>query len=571
MPEQSTNRWPRGLELAVLGAALLACLLPFVDKAFHIDDTLFVWAGQHISQHPLDFYGFPVNWYTTWEPMSRVTQNPPAGCYYLALVGSLVGWSEIGLHLAMLLPAWGAVWGTYVLAQRFGARPLPAALLTLFTPVFLVSATSVMCDVAMLCLWVWTIILWDRGLREHRTAFLILGGCLITLTTLTKYFGVCLIPLLGVYSFAVDGANWRRWSAALGVAVLALVGYQAVFSWLYGIDRGLTGAMGYAASMGTQSLGSRAFRFFEGLGFVGGCFGFASLPAIFLLPRRSLLIVGVVMILAAVAAERLTGVTTYESGYQMTDSPFADNAKFSLPPWVLFQFLIWIAGGAAVLLLSFDDLWTRRDPVALLLFLWVLGTTVFATYVNWVLNGRSVLPMVPAVAVVLIRRIDRVPVTSWLMPVLLAAAAALALAVTAADTGMANANRSAARQCLAEVSSPPGRPVWFQGHWGFQYYAQAAGGKPWDFSSSSGRAGDALVIPFNNCLTYPPTEFADEIMTIEFGGCPWGATMYPYVGAGFYACSYDWRPMPFAFTTVPPEKVFVYRLTKDQQPDAKKN
>jgi hypothetical protein len=157
------------------------------------------------------------------------------------------------------------------------------------------------------------------------------------------------------------------------------------------------------------------------------------------------------------------------------------------------------------------------------------------------------------------------------MPVLFIASAALALAVTVADAGMANANRSAARQSLAKVSSPPGRPIWFQGHWGFQYYAQGAGAHPWDFEGSSARAGDALVIPFNNCLTYPPNEFAVEVKTIEVSGCPWASTMYRYVGAGFYACSYDWRPLPFVFAAVPPEKVFVYRLTKDQRPESKKD
>src|SRR5436305_9607631 len=127
MTESVIRRRPRRLQLAVLAAAMLACLLPFAGKAFHVDDTLFVWAGQHIQTHPLDFFGFPVLWYDTWMPMYEVTQNPPAVCYHLAAAGSLVGWGEVGLHLAMLLPTWGLIWGTYRLAERFGVRPLPAA------------------------------------------------------------------------------------------------------------------------------------------------------------------------------------------------------------------------------------------------------------------------------------------------------------------------------------------------------------------------------------------------------------------------------------------------------------
>jgi hypothetical protein len=562
-------RRPRRLELAIVAAALLACLLPFVTKAYHIDDTLFVWAGQHISEHPLDFYGFHVNWYTTWEPMSHVTQNPPAGCYYLALVGSLFGWGEVGLHLAMLLPAWGVVWGTYRLAERWGVRPLPAALLTLFSPAMLVCGTSVMCDVPMLCLWVWTIIAWDRGLRERSSAMLCLAGALIALTTVTKYFGVCLIPLLGVYSYAVDRAGWRRWSAALGVAVLLLALYQAVFTWLYAIDRGLTGAMGYAVGVGQQSLGGRIFRLFEGMGFVGGCVGFAALPTLFLVPRRSLPVIALAVVGAAIAAYQLTGLTTYPSGYEITDSPFVGDPGRVPAPGVFWQFLVWVAAGTAVLVLSLDDLRTYRDPVALLLFLWVFGTVLFAAYVNWALNGRSVLPLVPAVAIVLVRRLECETHAVWLMPALLAPAAALAFVVVYADAQMANANRTAARQLVAEIKSPPGRPLWFQGHWGFQYYAQTAGAQPWDFEHPAGRAGDYLIIPFNNCLTEAAEAYATQEPAKEFPACSWAATMYPFVGAGFYACNFDWRPLPFVFADVPPEKIFIYRLTTTPPPAKK--
>ncbi len=569
MPEPVTNRWPRGLELAILATALLGCLLPFVDKAFHIDDTLFVWAGQQIQKRPLDFYGFDVNWYKTWEPMAEVTQNPPATCYYLALAGSIFGWSEFALHMAMLLPAWGLVWGTYRLAERFGVRPLPAALLTLFTPVTLICGSSVMCDVMMTCLWVWTIIIYDRGLRERRLDLLYIAGVLIALTTVTKYFGLCLIPLLGVYSYAVDRAEWRSWAKSLGLAALLLAVYQGLFLWLYG-QGGLAGAMGYAASFGPQSVGARVYRLFEGLGFMGGCVGVAATPTIFLVRRPGLTVIALVVIAAAIASYTLTGVTTYEFDYYLTDSPFVENARVGLGWPVLVQFLFWVAAGTGVVLLSVDDLRTHRDPVGLLLFLWVMGTAVFAAYVNWALNGRSVLPLVPAVAMILIRRFDREPASRWVLPAILGASAALAFAVAYSDACMANANRTAASELATEVTPPAHRPVWFEGHWGFQYYAQKAGMRSWDFEVAAGKAGDILIIPFNNCLTAPPESFAEQIDKKEVPACSWLAAMFPEVGAGYYACGWDWRPLPFVFTQVPPETFFIYRLTTDQHVGNKK-
>ena len=83
----------------------IVCLIPFVNKAFHIDDPLFIWSAKQIQTSPADFYGFSVNWYGWNMPMAEVTKNPPVACYYIALVASLFGWSEVAMHTAFLIPA----------------------------------------------------------------------------------------------------------------------------------------------------------------------------------------------------------------------------------------------------------------------------------------------------------------------------------------------------------------------------------------------------------------------------------------------------------------------------------
>ena len=134
----------------VLTAITVAVLAPFLDKAFHIDDPLFLWMAQQISKHPLDPYGFDVNWTSFPQPMWMVMQNPPFCSYFIAAAAAISGWSEVGLHLALILPAVAAVLGTYAIARRLCPNPTTAAILTLFTPVFLVSATNLMCDVILL-------------------------------------------------------------------------------------------------------------------------------------------------------------------------------------------------------------------------------------------------------------------------------------------------------------------------------------------------------------------------------------------------------------------------------------
>ena len=94
-----------------LGAGTVALLAPFVGKAFHIDDPIFLWTAEQIVQAPADFFGFAVNWYGVSEPMHMINKNPPLVSYYLALVGCCCRrfyWSSAWRHLraSSILMAW---------------------------------------------------------------------------------------------------------------------------------------------------------------------------------------------------------------------------------------------------------------------------------------------------------------------------------------------------------------------------------------------------------------------------------------------------------------------------------
>ncbi len=166
-----TTRWIERLQhypRIVLSLLVLAFLVPFAGKAFHMDDPLFIWAAEHIRAEPLNPYGFDVNWYGTAMPMADVTKNPPLASYYIATVSAVFGASEMSLHLAFIAPALAAVLGIFALAQRLCRSAFFAALAALSCPVFLVSSTTVMSDVLMLAFWIWAIVLWIDGLERHR-------------------------------------------------------------------------------------------------------------------------------------------------------------------------------------------------------------------------------------------------------------------------------------------------------------------------------------------------------------------------------------------------------------------
>lgn len=114
------------------------------------------------------------------------------------------------------------------------------------------------------------------------------------------------------------------------------------------------------------------------------------------------------------------------------------------------------------------DLLESRSAESYLLFLWVLGTFVFASFFNWVINGRSILPMAPAVGILLARRIEQHTVSysgkkhRYLLCALIPAGA-IALLVTWSDYNLANISRDVAKKICNKYGNGGGT-LWFQGH-----------------------------------------------------------------------------------------------------------
>jgi len=548
----------------VLAVAVLACLVPFSGKAFNIDDTLFIYEARQITQHRLDPFGFKVNWFLDAIPMAYETRNPPLASYYSAAAAVLVGWSERALHLAFLLPALATVWGTYRLAQRLTNSPLLAAGATLLTPGFLVSANSVMCDTMALALWLWAIILWVEGFEPQKARSLVISVVLITLCALTKYFGIALIPLLAVYSLARQ-RRLGSWAWYLLVPILALTGYQYWTKAVYGL-RMITFAAHIATGVRQGRHASLLANALVDLGFVGGC----ALPALTFAPiiwsRKKIFAVCVLSALAGF----LISTGRISLGETLGPSDFYRR-------WVLVgvQLTLFIAAGVSVMALAAADAWKRREADSLLLMLWVLGTFIFTGFVNWTINARSVLPLIPAAGILLARRVDALQTASmrWrpaMLAIPLAAAGAVSLWLTWADTELANSARTAAtlieqKTTEQKTRNQPGT-VWFTGHWGFQYYMESFGAHAVVVNDPPHQPGDYLAVVESNHLFEMRPEFVTSREVIEIPMRLGITTAQSQLGAGFYSA--DTGPLPFAIGPVPPEHYELLRLGGKSVPAA---
>ena len=179
------------------------------------------------------------------------------------------------------------------------------------------------------------------------------------------------------------------------------------------------------------------------------------------------------------------------------------------------------------------------------------------------------LPMAPALGILVMRRYDRRTSlrqnhSSWGPVYPLLPAACLALAVTWADYSLAHTQRAAARLFQTKSKDYPHR-IWFQGHWGFQYYMESFGAKPLDLHDPELEPGDLLVVPLNNSNVKKLNR--DDLHLVvkrEFIPCRWLGTIQLHMGAGFY--SDRWGPLPFVFAPMRSEDYLLFLVETFKNP-----
>jgi hypothetical protein len=519
--------------------ATVATLTPFLNKAFHIDDPLFLWMAGQIRRHPFDPYGFNVNWIGAPEPMWSAMQNPPLCSYFIAAFTGVTGENEIALHALFLIWAAVAVLAVFAIARRFCQPPTTAALLALFTPVFLVSATNVMCDVMLLALYLLAIECWLIGLEKRGWWLLFLSSLLASAAALTKYFGISVVGLLAAYTLLLQWRSWPRLFWLL-LPVAITIAYDAWTKAKYGHPL-FTGATHYAQMISGRYANSFPKQFLLGCSFLGGCL----FPAVFFLRLKPKIFLG-----AAILSAVSLGCFWF---FFSPGSDFGRNYFFVIIEGGIFAAIgLWLLGLAGL------DFWQKRDAGSFLLFLWIIGTFAFSTFLNWSVTARTILPMVPACAILIARRFVAGRGFSWKTATQIALAAMVSFTIAFADYRVANTAREAAHQFETQFRAEPGT-VWFQSHWGFQFYMQQWGARALNMFNSEITTGDVMVVPANNTAVlnippekvYPPEE-------VNFSTLPYFSTIGIRTGASFYSSVRG--PLPWMFGRAPAEMYYVARF-----------
>lgn len=532
---------------SVLFVFCFACLVPFLNKAFHIDDPTFLGMAKHIQSNPLDYFGY----YMQFSP--PLITNPPLVAYFIAIPGYLFGYSEVSIHAAFVLPAAATIIGTYLLARDLCEKPLLAAFAALSAPIFLVSSTTIMCDVLMLVFWVFGIYFWRRGIRENKRAYLISSSVLIVLCVLTKYMGICLVPLLLAYSL-FEKRKLGEWLLYLLLPVVALLLFDHITYIKYGVHQiNVIGTFSLYHHKVTHK--NSVANTVTGLSFLGGGLLVHWLYFVAYTQKRSILFYFSAIILVLILL----------MGFDLLDYyPIAgvDGINWSF----VVQLPFFVFAGASFMFITISDFVRSRDSDSLLLLLWIMGTFVFTVFINWSVNGRSILPITPLAGIMVIRYLQqtgKLPLIGklWLYAPLLISLI-IALIVTVADYSLANSARTAAHKIHKDTINQLGKK-WIEGEWGFKHYIEELGGvESLNYDKPSLKKGDIVIIPANNTNTkmlYKHLALFKKQYTFDVSKL--FSTMSLNKGAGFYTDLAG--PLPFAIGYVP-ESYYVYEILMDK-------
>src|SRR5262249_42893021 len=194
------------------------------------------------------------------------------------------------------------------------------------------------------------------------------AGILIGLATLTKFNGVCLIPLLAAYAWMEKRAI-ERWVLFLFIPVAILCVHEWITLHLYGQPHFL---MANQLARTNQTIaGTRSMvEVFTALTYVGGCFAIALFCTPYMWRRK--------VFLAFTCACALFLALAIGRGMMAKNYYWLAGNKLL---FVELQILLWAATGLSVLALCVVEVWRTRNSDSWLLLFWVFGIFVYAAFV----------------------------------------------------------------------------------------------------------------------------------------------------------------------------------------------
>lgn len=472
----------RKRDLLIVAAFTLLTLVPFQDKAFHVDEPFFIAAAEASRGSAAAALRSGATEQEAASAWPQINNNPPMIVVLLRAAIGLLGAGERALRLAFLPFDLLAALALYLLAGRFLKKPLLPVLTVLACPAYLINVGHLMAEKLALGFAAAGLYAFVRGVDDSDAKWYWGSACAFACALLSKYIVVFVVPAALYY-------GWRRgvpWPRLAGHAALSGGGLALWILGAGGIDV-FRGVAAVKAQAGGQSWSQPVHRLRSFFSFIGGCslvllawplaFKRWKEAAVCLLAACALFL-PVLDIAPVRSIDRLTGIlfsTGALLGLVLLADPRASGGRGRA---------LWLAWIAASLVLVFN---------------------------YWCIMARTALFILPALVFAWAEIMEaNLPERAWrsLSLATLAAVACVGFAAASVDYRYAQAQKSAALE-VARQYSAPSRTVWCAAHLGLRHYLLRNGAKPLDWSQGGWdqvKPGEIVVLSKTNVRAPVPRE-----------------------------------------------------------------
>lgn len=531
-------------DLGSLLAFTLALHVPFLAQAFTIDDVSYLDIARNVFRNPL----FPLDLPYVFEGVHvsmRGHPHPPLNSYFIAGLLLLSGRtpSEIILHASYLFFPMLATVCFYFLARRFVEFPVLATAIFVCVPTLVVTAHSIMTDVALLAAWLCATTLFVYGIDRSDPRLAGIAALPLVAAAFFAYQGLALVPLLACYAF-------QRKKLKKELAVMLVLPALFIFTWqgmgsLHAGSAYSVTLFGYLRGLGLWMPAVKIRNAITTLTYVGGTTIF--FPFLFIAFGRRWKILAMALGTGALVARYLP------PGYD-----FAQRAFF------IFCF----AGGSLAalwaLLHGLERVFAKTaDPDTVFLSLWFLGVLFYCALIFITGAARYVLPAAPPLILLLVRsnqsRLAASRFGRAFYASLLACQLLIGLLLAQADYQFASVFRTEAKD-FQQRYLLAGDSFIFSAEWGLRYYLTQAGGQIMA-EDSAGRPGE-LVVKSRACnLQKFPSKLDPDLRIVDQRTYRMGSPLRllnRHANAGFWGSA--WGTLPFWFSNQPVDELDVYKI-----------
>ncbi len=544
----------RGASLVVL---FLLFYIPFIDKAFHIDDVTFIKMSRMIGWNPLDAVpvDFPYSGSIIENMLPYEITHPLFVPYYIKVIRSLTGESEIVLHLSFLIFPFIALLSFYLLFQKLYPSNKGTMLATIFlgcSPAFLVNSQNVMTDVPTFAFMLLSFLLYVEAVKKPSPMMAYLGAAAMSVALFASYHILVFVPLILIYALLQKKLNRH-------IIVSLMIPGTLMFLWLllvyqeYGIFIGLKSNInssgGVSAHLIRQGLSPSVLlsKFIFNLTMVG-TFGMLLLPLNYFRKKAGFNFLKTFPPILIVTSLLLLKYTSYK-----LPSTLFLSAMVSVGIYTLLD-------TSKMLFMGKID--TQRSS-NLFLFSWIVIVFVYNEFIFGFGAARYLLPILPPLIMATFGNVE-LELNTYSKKILLMSVfifiAVFGFASAYSDYKYANTYRTAA-DAVKDYRDQAGNSVdaWYIGEWGMIYYMEKVGAKYLTAESTEPRLGDIIVIPDMPRFWMPSYRLRPNLK--YFSSLKYSSSLPLRLfnrrsNAGFYCSGFGL--LPFSFSLSPDEIFDVY-------------